>query len=160
MRSTTGTAPLARLVVVAVLDGLRPDAIDAFDLQNLQHLRRIGASTMTAQTVQPSATWAVMTSLLTGVAPATHGIHGNFMRLPRSKKEGIEPIGEVLGKNGVIHFARWMRLPGTDQLLFFSNYDGSWESYLEDFITRAHQGQSAAWSHGVGFPATRFLISC
>jgi hypothetical protein len=33
-----------------------------------------------------------------------------------------------LGPTGVIHFARWILLPGTDKLLFFSNYDGAWES--------------------------------
>ncbi|HEY2481395.1 MAG TPA: cytochrome P450 [Caulobacteraceae bacterium] len=59
---------------------------------------------------------------------------------------------------GTIHYARWFRLPGTDQLVFFSNYDGSWQSYLEDFIMRAHQGQTAVWSNGIGFPRTRFLI--
>ena len=59
---------------------------------------------------------------------------------------------------GTIHKARWLRVPGTDQFVFLSNYDGSWESYLEDFITRAHPGQTAAWSHGVGFPKTRFLV--
>ena len=59
---------------------------------------------------------------------------------------------------GTIHKARWFRIKGTRQFVFFSNYDGSWESYLEDFITRAHEGQTAAWSHGVGFPPTSFLI--
>ena len=43
-----------------------------------------------------------------------------------------------------IHFARWLLLPGTNKLLFFSNYGGSWESYLEDFITRASEGLTAA----------------
>ncbi len=59
---------------------------------------------------------------------------------------------------GTIHKARWFVVPGTRQFVFHSNYDGSWESYLEDFITRAHEGQSSAWSHGEGFPPTRFLI--
>jgi len=59
---------------------------------------------------------------------------------------------------GTINFARWFRPPGADKLVFFSNFDGSWHSYLEDFITKAHAGQSAAWSNGVGFPRTRFLI--
>ncbi|MEG3145296.1 Dyp-type peroxidase [Sphingomonas sp. RT2P30] len=59
---------------------------------------------------------------------------------------------------GTIHKAKWFRVRGTNQFVFLSNYDGSWESYLEDFVTRAHQGQSAAWSNGVGFPRTRFLI--
>jgi Dyp-type peroxidase family len=59
---------------------------------------------------------------------------------------------------GTIHFARWLRLPDAEKLIFFSNYDGSWESYLEDFITKAHEGQTAAWSHGVGFPPARNLV--
>lgn len=59
---------------------------------------------------------------------------------------------------GTIQFARWVRLPGSDTMIFQSNYDGSWESYLEDFITRAHAGQTAAWSNSEGFPRTRFLI--
>ncbi len=59
---------------------------------------------------------------------------------------------------GTIQFARWVRLPGTGTMIFQSNYDGSWESYLEDFITRAHAGQTAAWSNCAGFPRTRFLI--
>ena len=59
---------------------------------------------------------------------------------------------------GTIHFARWFRVPGQDLMIFPSNYDGSWESYLEDFITRARWGQSAVWSNGKGFPRTRFLI--
>ena len=42
-----------------------------------------------------------------------------------------------LGEIGTIHFARWVRLPKTNKLLFFSNYGGSWQSYLEDFITKA-----------------------
>ena len=59
---------------------------------------------------------------------------------------------------GTIHYAKWFRVPGTQQFVFLSNYDGNWESYLEDFITRAHPGQTAAWSNGVGFPKTRLLI--
>lgn len=59
---------------------------------------------------------------------------------------------------GTIHYARWWRLPGTRRAIFYSNYDGSWESYLEDFITRARWGQSAAWSNWQGFPRTRSLI--
>ena len=63
-----------------------------------------------------------------------------------------------LGKNGVIHFARWMRLPGTDQLLFWSNFDGTWESYVGDFIADAPSGVSGIWSNCVGFPRTRNLV--
>ena len=59
---------------------------------------------------------------------------------------------------GTIHAARWVVLPGTRQLVFCSNFDGSWESYLEDFITKASEGVSAVWSNARGFPATRLLF--
>jgi Dyp-type peroxidase family len=63
-----------------------------------------------------------------------------------------------LGDINTIHFARWVLLPGTNKLVFFSNYDGSWESYLEDFITKAHQGLTGVWSNTAGFPKTRGLF--
>lgn len=63
-----------------------------------------------------------------------------------------------LANLGSIHFARWVLLPGSRKLAFFSNYDGSVESYLEDFIQEAHEGVSAIWSNAVGFPRTRWLF--
>lgn len=60
---------------------------------------------------------------------------------------------------GGIYFARWMHLPGTDKLLFFANYEGSWMNYLEDFIARAHKGLSAVWSNTQDFPQTHRLIN-
>ena len=58
----------------------------------------------------------------------------------------------------VIHFARWVLIPGTDKLLFYSNFSDTWESYLEDFISKAPDGLTAVWSNTVGFPLTRFLF--
>jgi len=56
-----------------------------------------------------------------------------------------------------IHFARWVVLEdGT--LVFFSNYDGSWESYLGDFVDKAHIFLTAIWTNTKWFPKTRFLI--
>jgi len=73
-----------------------------------------------------------------------------------------------LGGITTIHFARWVilrdrraRQPGVrarHRLLFFSNYDGSWESYLGEFIDRAAYGLTAVWSNTVGFPATEHLV--
>ncbi len=60
---------------------------------------------------------------------------------------------------GTIHYARWYRIPGSDRAAFYSNFDGSWESYLEDFIARVSWGQSAAWSNWEGFPKTEFLFN-
>jgi cytochrome P450/deferrochelatase/peroxidase EfeB len=58
---------------------------------------------------------------------------------------------------GTIRQAKWFRLKGTDQLIFQANFDGSWESYLEDFSNKAYQGQNAVWSHCEGYPRTRFM---
>lgn len=63
-----------------------------------------------------------------------------------------------LGKIGTIHFARWILLPGTDKLLFFSNFGGSWESYLEDFITKASSGLTGVWSNTEHYPRTENLF--
>ena len=63
-----------------------------------------------------------------------------------------------LGSLGSIHFARWVKVPGTNDLLFLSNFGGSWESYLEDFITKAHGGLTAVWSNTLDFPKTSNLF--
>jgi deferrochelatase/peroxidase EfeB len=63
-----------------------------------------------------------------------------------------------LGKNGVIHFARWMRIPGTTQLMFWSNFDNTWESYVADFIADAPTGVTAIWSNCRGFPRAKLLF--
>ena len=59
---------------------------------------------------------------------------------------------------GTIHFARWVTVPWTRDVLFLSNYGGSWESYLEDFITKAHAGLTGVWSNTIGFPRTENLF--
>lgn len=54
-----------------------------------------------------------------------------------------------------IHFARWVVIDKNRRLLFFSNYDFSWESYLGDFIDLASDGLTSIWSNTTFFPRTR-----
>jgi hypothetical protein len=63
-----------------------------------------------------------------------------------------------LGTMRTIHFAHWAFVNNGSRLMFFSNFDHSWDSYLDDFIEKAHGGLTLAWSSGVGFPPTRFLV--
>ncbi len=63
-----------------------------------------------------------------------------------------------LGQIADIHFARWFLLPGADKLFFWSNYDGAWESYVEDFIQLGHSGVTAIWSNTEDFPRTSDLF--
>lgn len=57
-----------------------------------------------------------------------------------------------------IHFARFQLIDRGRRLLFMSNYDGSWESYLGDFVDRLSFGISGVWSNAIGFPETQFLV--
>jgi hypothetical protein len=63
-----------------------------------------------------------------------------------------------LGSIPSIHFARWVIVDDGRRLAFFSNFDGSWESYLGEFVDRAANGLTAVWSNCVGFPRTRWLV--
>jgi hypothetical protein len=63
-----------------------------------------------------------------------------------------------LGGIPTIHFARWVIIDEGRRLLFFSNFDGSWENYLGDFVDKAAVGLTGVWSNTVGFPKTRWLV--
>ncbi len=76
-------------------------------------------------------------------------------------------VNGALGGITSIHFARWVilrdrrpvpRAQKRHRLLFFSNYDGSWESYLGEFIDRASSGLTAVWSNTVDFPRSHYLL--
>ncbi|HSH61869.1 MAG TPA: hypothetical protein VK988_19920 [Acidimicrobiales bacterium] len=67
-----------------------------------------------------------------------------------------------LGGISSIHFARWVITPDDKTLLFMSNFDGSWERYLNDFIDLAAEGLTAVWTNtdnAVGFPRTKWLVT-
>ncbi|WP_137862361.1 MULTISPECIES: hypothetical protein [unclassified Sphingomonas] len=79
------------------------------------------------------------------------GLHLLLRVLPKTRQG-------YLGSMRTIHFAHWARVNNNSRLMFFSNFDQTWESYLDDFIEKAHAGLTLAWSCGVGFPPTRFLV--
>jgi len=66
-------------------------------------------------------------------------------------------VGE-LGGIPTIHFAKWMLVDDDKRLLFFSNYDGNWESYIGDFVDQAHSGLNLAWFCTEEYPKTSFAL--
>jgi hypothetical protein len=74
----------------------------------------------------------------------------------------LKSLVPIIGWNGylgsmrTIHFAHWTLIGNNCRLLFLSNFDGSWQSYLDDFVDKAHGGLTLAWGNCVGFPRTRF----
>ncbi|GJQ34502.1 MAG: alkaline phosphatase family protein [Anaerolineales bacterium] len=63
--------PISRVFIVT-FDGLRPDAIEAAEMDNVKALMQTGAYTMKAQTIIPSITLPAHASLVTGTCPAKH----------------------------------------------------------------------------------------
>lgn len=57
-----------------------------------------------------------------------------------------------------IHFFRLILLDQNRRVLFLSNYDGSLESYMDDFINKVAWGLNAIFSNGIGYPKTNWLI--
>lgn len=62
-----------------------------------------------------------------------------------------------------IHCAHWAIIEpdgkgAWPRLLFVSNYDGSWERYLGDFIEEAGGGMTSVWSNTKNYPRACFLL--
>ncbi|HET6377915.1 MAG TPA: hypothetical protein VFG05_06360 [Methylocella sp.] len=57
-----------------------------------------------------------------------------------------------------IHFARWVFLDNKRRAFFASNFDGSSEAYMDDFVNKVPFGLNLTFAHGIGYPKTRFLI--
>ncbi|MEB2775122.1 hypothetical protein SYJ56_07375 [Algoriphagus sp. D3-2-R+10] len=58
-----------------------------------------------------------------------------------------------------IHFAKWVMFEKNSRVLFFSNFDGSWQQYLGDFVDNSGWGLTGIFSNTKVFPKTNFLIT-
>lgn len=63
-----------------------------------------------------------------------------------------------LARIKTIHFARWVFMDNNHKVFFASNYDGSHESYMDDFINKVGWGLNLTFSSAVGYPTTRWII--
>jgi hypothetical protein len=63
-----------------------------------------------------------------------------------------------LARVQTIHFARWVFVDNKRRVLFTSNYDGGHQAYMDDFINKAAWGLNVAFSSGVGWPHTDWLL--
>lgn len=51
-----------------------------------------------------------------------------------------------------IHTVRWAVIDGGKRLLMVSNYDGTWENYIDEFAELILSGLNAIWESSYGFP--------
>jgi hypothetical protein len=63
-----------------------------------------------------------------------------------------------LARISTIHAARWVFLNQKRRMVFASNYDGSLDSYMDDFINKVGWGLNLVFSNGVSYPTTNWLV--
>lgn len=80
-----------------------------------------------------------------------------FMLFSRQLIGNLFTEGKLMGIP-TIHFARWLLIDNNKRMLFLSNFDGSWQQYLGDFIDKSGWGLTAIWSNSMGFPRTKFTF--
>jgi type I phosphodiesterase/nucleotide pyrophosphatase len=89
-----------RRLILALTDGLRPEAITPTRMPSLHELSRAFTVAVEARTVRPSATVAALASLATGVAPDSHRlVQPGLGFLPRVSR--LRPVARELAQRGV-----------------------------------------------------------
>jgi predicted AlkP superfamily pyrophosphatase or phosphodiesterase len=81
IKETAGwqSKPGARLILVVVMDGLRPDSINREDTPTLFRLRQEGVSYINSHSVFPTVTRVNAAAISTGTYPDTNGLVSNSM---------------------------------------------------------------------------------
>ena len=64
----------------------------------------------------------------------------------------LSPPGSLLGIS-TIHFVRWLLIDGGRRLVLVSDYDNSWENYIDEFAEMILSGLDAIWETSLGYPA-------
>ena len=64
----------------------------------------------------------------------------------------LSPDGSLIGIS-TIHFVRWLMLDNDRRLMLVSDYDGSWEAYIDEFAELILSGLEAIWETADGFPS-------
>jgi hypothetical protein len=63
----------------------------------------------------------------------------------------LSPPGSLIGIS-TIHFVRWLLIDDDTRLVMLSDYDGSWESYIDEFAEMILSGLDAIWETSFGYP--------
>lgn len=124
------TAPITAHLIIISVDGLRPDAIAAFDTPHLRRLIREGSYTLDARTILPSKTLPSHTSMLTGEGPDRHGVLWNNVAMATKDHVEVPTIFGVARSHGYRTAAFFskpkfnaIQQPGT---LDYSQAPGNW----------------------------------
>jgi predicted AlkP superfamily pyrophosphatase or phosphodiesterase len=110
-------------VVLIMLDGLRPDALSAEQTPTIIQFMKRGASTTSAQSVDPSITLPCHLSIFHSVPPSRHGIHdNNWHSMARPVQNLVGHLRQHNKLTGFYHnwdFLRDLTRPGELYFNFF-----------------------------------------
>jgi hypothetical protein len=91
-------------------------------------------------------------TLITVVDPAQRLRLEAVLAAIKSYARRFSPPGSLMGIS-TIHFVRWLLIDDGRRLVLLSDYDGSWESYIDEFAEMILSGLDAIWESSYGFPA-------
>jgi hypothetical protein len=94
--------PLAKRVVIVVIDGCRKDKLYQADAPFLHQLMREGTVFETMETIYPARTVTCFSSMFTGTYPREHGIRSNMVWSLGVKVESIFDVLKKQGKKGIL----------------------------------------------------------
>ena len=126
--------------------GLTPSQIDEDHVKMLEEYEDVHNQNQFTQIIQMKPGWMRLCTLKGLMLFARFMVFTEFR------------LGKLMGIP-TIHFARWVILDNNRQVLFFSNFDGSWQQYLGDFIDKSGWGLSGIFSNTMDFPKTKFLFT-
>lgn len=66
--------------------------------------------------------------------------------------------GGRLGRVRTIHFARFVFVDDQRRMMFISNYDGTLDAYMDDFVNKVGWGLNLMFSNGLGYPRTDWVL--
>ena len=93
---------MAKRVIVALMDGVRPDAIGKVNHPFFEKLKKQGLSALTGRTVVPPRAFPAHISLFTSVGPEKHGIVSNDICPFPESYASLMQIRREAGKHAIL----------------------------------------------------------
>jgi hypothetical protein len=90
-------------------------------------------------------------TLVTVVKPGQADRVRAVMSAIDSYSRRLSPPGSLIGIS-TIHFVKWLVVDEGRRLMMISDYDGSWESYIDEFAEMILSGLDAIWETSYGYP--------
>jgi hypothetical protein len=90
-------------------------------------------------------------TLVTVVRPGSADSVRAVLAAIDSYAKRLAPPGSLIGVS-TIHFVRWLLIDDARRLVLLSDYDNSWESYIDEFAELILSGLDAIWETSYGYP--------